>query len=72
MGLFESLVMMFGLCNAPATFQTFMDTKLADLIDTGHIVIYLDDILIFVHTIAKVIKYIHMVLQCLLDLDLYL
>jgi len=35
MGLFESLVMTFGLCNAPATFQTFMDTKLADLIDTG-------------------------------------
>jgi len=72
MGLFESLVMTFGLCNALATFQTFMDTKLADLIDMGHIVIYLDDILIFVHTIAEVIKYTHMVLQRLLDLDLYL
>jgi len=59
MGLFESLVMMFGLCNAPATFQTFMDTELADLIDTGHIVVYLDNILIFVHTIAEVIKYTH-------------
>ena len=64
--------MMFGLCNAPATFQTFMDTELADLIDTGHVVIYLDDILIFAHTISKVIKYTHMVLQHLLDLDLYL
>jgi len=72
MGLFESLVMTFGLCNAPATFQTFMDTKLADLIDTGHVVVYLDDILIFVHTIAKVTKFTHMVLQRLLDLDLYL
>jgi len=72
MGLFESLVMMFGLCNALATFQTFMDTKLADLIDTGHVVVYLDNILIFAHTIAKVIKYTHMVLQRLLDLDLYL
>jgi len=72
MGLFESLVMTFGLCNAPATFQTFMDTELADLIDIGHIVVYLDNILIFVHTIAKVTKYTHMVLQCLLDLDLYL
>jgi len=72
LGLFESLVMMFGLCNAPATFQTFMDTELADLINTGHVVVYLDDILIFVHTIYEVIKYIHMVLQCLLDLDLYL
>jgi len=64
--------MMFGLCNALATFQTFMDTELADLIDTGHIVVYLDDILIFVHTIYEVIKYTHMVLQRLLDLDLYL
>jgi len=72
LGLFESLVMTFGLCNAPATFQTFMDTELADLIDTGHVVIYLDDILIFAHTIAKVIKFTHMVLQRLLDLDLYL
>ena len=72
MGLFESLVMTFGLCNAPATFQTFMDTELADLIDTGHVVVYLDDILIFVHTIAKVTKFTHMVLQRLLDLDLYL
>ena len=72
LGLFESLVIMFGLCNALATFQTFMDTQLADLIDTGHVVVYLNDILIFAHTIYKVIKYIHMVLQHLLDLDLYL
>jgi len=72
MGLFESLVMTFSLCNAPATFQSFMDTKLADLIDTGHVVVYLDDILIFAHTIAKVTKFTHMVLQHLLDLDLYL
>jgi len=72
LGLFESLVMTFGLCNALATFQTFMDTELADLIDTGHVVIYLDNILIFAHTIYEVIKYTHMVLQRLLDLDLYL
>ena len=26
LGLFKSLVMTFGLCNALATFQTFMDT----------------------------------------------
>jgi len=26
LGLFQSCIMTFGLCNAPATFQTFMDT----------------------------------------------
>src|SRR5882762_9164158 len=39
--------MTFGLCNAPATFQTFMNDIFEDLLDQGHVVIYLDDILIF-------------------------
>ena len=47
MGLYESLVMNFGLCNALATFQTFMDKQFKDLITMGHIIVYLDDILIF-------------------------
>jgi len=51
LGLFKSLVMTFGLCNAPATFQTFMDTQFADIIATEHVIIYLDDILIFAETL---------------------
>jgi len=51
LGLFESLVITFGLCNAPATFQTFMDTQFADIIATGHVVIYLNDILILAETL---------------------
>jgi hypothetical protein len=47
LGLFEPTVMTFGLCNAPATFQTFMNKIFEDLIDEGHVVVYLDDILIF-------------------------
>jgi hypothetical protein len=71
-GLYESLVMTFGLCNAPATFQTFMDTQLADAIATGHVVVYLDDILIFATTLAELERYTHIVLQRLADLDLFL
>ncbi len=64
--------MTFSLCNTPATFQTFMDTKFADLIATGHVVIYLDDILIFTTTLHELIRLTHLVLQCLQELDLYL
>jgi hypothetical protein len=72
MGLYESLVMNFGLCNAPATFQTFMDEQLKDLITTGHVVVYLNDILIFTSTLLVLEQLTHKVLQCLLDLDLFL
>src|SRR5437588_272711 len=72
MGLYESLVMNFGLCNAPATFQTFMDEQFKDLIATGHVVIYLDDILIFTTTTLVLKHLTHQVLQLLLDLDLFL
>jgi hypothetical protein len=72
LGLFESSVMTFGLCNAPATFQTFMDTQFADIITTGHVVIYLDDILIFAETLQELTQLTHRVLQRIQDLDLFL
>jgi len=72
LGLFESLVMTFGLCNAPATFQTFMDTQFADIIATGHVIIYLDDILIFAETLQELTQLTHRVLQRIQDLDLFL
>jgi hypothetical protein len=49
-----------------------MDTQLADAIATGHVVVYLDDILIFATTLAELERYTHIVLQCLADLDLFL
>jgi hypothetical protein len=64
--------MNFGLCNAPATFQTLMDEQFKDLIATGHVIIYLDNILIFATTILVLEQFTHQVLQRLLDLDLFL
>uniref|UniRef100_A0A0W0G7B0 Putative reverse transcriptase-rnase h-integrase n=1 Tax=Moniliophthora roreri TaxID=221103 RepID=A0A0W0G7B0_MONRR len=46
-GLYEPMVMFFGLSNSPATFQSFMDDIFTDYIEEGWIVIYMDDILIF-------------------------
>lgn len=45
--LFEPTVMFFGLCNAPATFQAFVNEIFKELIYQDVVVIYLDDILIF-------------------------
>ena len=47
MGLFEPMVMFFGLCNAPATFQAFINGIFIELLAKGIIVVYLDDVIIF-------------------------
>ena len=45
-GLYECVVMPFGLYTAPATFQRLMNLILADFINE-FIMIYLDDILVY-------------------------
>ena len=45
-GTFEFKVMPFGLANAPATFQSAMNTLFHDLLD-NFIIVYLDDILVY-------------------------
>ncbi len=46
-GLFEPMVMFFGMCNSPSTFQNMMNDIFKDMINEGWVVIYMDDILIF-------------------------
>jgi hypothetical protein len=64
--------MTFGLCNAPATFQAFMNNIFSDLVDEGHLAVYLDDILLFHDDLAKLHCLTHEVLQCLQKYNLYL
>jgi len=49
-GLFEPLMMFFGMTNSSATFQTMMNDIFRTLIAEGIVVVYLDDILIFMRT----------------------
>jgi hypothetical protein len=45
-GLYETLVMPFGLCNAPSTFQNYINHQLFDLLDKI-CTAYLDDVLVY-------------------------
>lgn len=69
-GHFEYCVMPFGLANAPATFQTFMNEVLGDLVDTICIV-YLDDILVYSDTEEEHTQHVHRVLERLQQYDLF-
>ena len=71
-GLYEPLIMTFGLCNAPATLQTVMQEIFSDLIDEGHVIVYLDDILIFHESLSVLTSITHKVLLRFMKWDLYL
>jgi hypothetical protein len=60
-GLFEYLVMPFGLCNAPATFQKLMNFVFRDM-DGICLCVYLDDILIFTTTWEEHVRALRTVL----------
>ena len=69
-GHFEYLVMPFGLANAPATFQAYINRALVGLVDVT-CVVYLDDILIFSETPADHWRHVKEVLQRLRQFQLY-
>lgn len=64
--------MFFGLTNSPATFQAMMNELFRDLIYTGKVVIYLDDILIFTDTLEEHQRITREVLRILRENKLYL
>ncbi|GBG75826.1 hypothetical protein CBR_g21071 [Chara braunii] len=65
-GTCEYLVMPFGLCNAPGTFQTEMHRIFRPYLDK-FMVVYLDDILVFSKTTREHAEHLTLVLQSLRD-----
>ena len=60
-GLYEYTRMPFGLCNAPATFMRLMDKIFGD-VNFQHILVYLDNILVFGKSLQEMVGRLDMVL----------
>jgi len=69
-GHFEYQVMPFGLANAPATFQAYINKALSDLLDIC-CVVYLDDILIYSASVEEHHHHVQMVMERLRQYKLY-
>ena len=67
-GLFEYLVMPFGLANAPAYFQRFVNEVFKDMLDV-FVVIYLDDFLIYSLDEVSHREHVRAVLQRLVKIN---
>jgi hypothetical protein len=69
-GLYEYLVMSFGLTNAPAYFMYLMNFVFISELDK-FIVVFIDDILIYSKNLEDHARHLHVILQHLRDHRLY-
>ena len=67
---FKWSVIPFGLTNAPTAFQWFMNDIFSDLLDVC-VMIYLDDILIYLNNMSKHHQHVKEVFKCLQKTSLY-
>ena len=65
-------MMFFGLINLPVTFQAMMNDILRDLIDTGDIVAFMDDMLVGTEDKKKHDKVVEEILRRIEANNLYL
>ena len=70
-GPFEPTVMFFGLTNLLATFQAMMNELLRDLINTGKVVAFIDDVIIGIETEEGHNELVAEVIRRLEENDLY-
>ena len=71
-GLFEPTVMFFGLTNSLATFQAMMNELLRDLINTGKVAVFIDDVIVGTETEEAHDELVAEVIKRLEENDLYM
>jgi len=70
-GSFKPIVMFFGLTNSPATFQTMINEILQDLINTGKVVSFINDVIIGTEMEEGYDKLVEKVVRRLAENNLY-
>ena len=68
---FEPMVMFFELMNSPVTFQAMMNKLLRDLINTGKVAAFIDDMIVETETEEEHDKLVVEVIRRLEENDLY-
>ena len=71
-GSFESTVMFFGLTNSLVTFQVMMNELLRDLINTGKVAAFIDDIIVGMETEEGHDEIVTEIIKMLEENDLYM
>jgi len=64
--------MFFGMTNSPPTFQNMMNNILKDVVDKGIVIVFVDDILIFMEDEEHHDEIVEEVLKRLTENDLFL
>jgi len=70
-GLFEPMVMFFGLTNSPATFQVMMNDLLRDLVVEEKVAVFIDDVMVATETKKGHDEIVEEVLRRLEENDLF-
>jgi len=70
-GLFEPMIMFFGLTNSPATFQAMMNDLLRDLVVEEKVAVFIDDVMVATETEEGHDEIVKEVLRRLKENDLF-
>ena len=70
-GSFKPMVMFFGLTNLPVTFQAIMNKLLRDLINTGKVVVFINDMIVGIESEEEHNEIVTEIVKRLEENDLY-